>query len=226
MICAAVIYYRADLKDLQRLCDSLVGRVDCAVFVDGPFEGVSKDVKTIRAERDILGSFRNRVPSYISVAHVFPDEAAKRTFAARLAYESFNTASHLLVIDSDEELLTRVPIPEPSRLGVARIIDRNHVDGGATMIRLHELTPDITWGPSHFEVMNHGLRYSTPFCRPELPHSFKIAHHSHPVKEHEGYEQYNKKIRPTVEGRHRRPPEVMPSWVYESREDTIYGGRV
>ena len=226
-IVAACIYYRPDPADLRRMCISLENRVQGCVFVDGPFKGVNDDIKSIREEREILRHHSKRVPTYISDSHLYEDEPEKRTFCARLAFAQFPQCTHLLVIDSDEELLTDIPIPDPGMLGVAQIISPSYKLGGATMIRLHDLTPDIRWGPSHFEVSNHGLRYATVHCLKENPHSFKIHHYGNPTKEDKAYQHYNDHLRMRREalGPNNEGEYATPSWVWQTREDTIYGGR-
>lgn len=224
-IVASVIYYRPLVDDLARLLDSLQGRVAAAVFVDGPFDGVSSDVKSIRYEREAIERFAETTPTYAAESRVWADEAEKRTFAAQVAYQLFSdVASHLLVIDSDEALETDVPIPPGGQLGVARIIDPHKERGGATMIRLHELSAGLRWGPAHFEVSNYGLRYATPHCLPDLAHSFVIRHYGLPVKPHAGYQRYNDQLRMRREaaGRLGEGDLAIPSWAYQSREQTIF----
>lgn len=97
---------------------------------------------------------------------------------------------------------------------------------GATMLRLHQLTPDITWGPSHFEITSGGQRYSTPHCLPSNPHSFVIKHWGQTVKADRSYQAYNDHQRMRIEATDPRLPgaDPIPTWGYQSRDDTIAGG--
>ena len=243
-ICAAVIWYRDGAATLRRLVESFAAEpgIVAGVFVDGPFEGRARDVKTIREERDAIDQAAGRVRAgrrkrgepdflhYITGSSVYPTEAVKRTVAARLACELFGPASEvgadwLLVIDADEQLTSRIERPALAQLGVALISDPGMYRGGQTMIRLHRLTDSIAWGPSHFEVVNLGLRYATPACLPTNPHHFTIRHYGERVKQDPAYERYNQQERARRE--HTEPGGVEvapPTWYAQSRAETIYGG--
>ena len=230
-VAVACIYYRPKPEDFSRMLGSLVEQgIRFGVFVDGPYEGVSRDIKTVRSEREDIDNYRAICEVQgggvvDTESRVWETEAEKRSFAALLAYRLFgDVCSHLLILDSDEELITPVPIPEPGRLGVARIIDPNKPRGGATMIRLHELTDSLRWGPAHFEVANRGVRYATPHCLPDLAHSFTIRHHGLPVKADADYQRYNdhERMRREAAGRGREGDYAYPSWPYQSRESSVY----
>ena len=57
MIIAAVIWYRQHPSHLERLLVSLSGRVDGAVFVDGPYRGLSTVAVSTSDEYDMASRF-------------------------------------------------------------------------------------------------------------------------------------------------------------------------
>ena len=235
-IVAAVIHYRSDPDELERMARSLAGRVRGAVFLDGPYQGLSSDVKADRQEREAIARALpagSGVQTRLFRGLVYPSEAVKRTAAARAAIMLARDARDLkgesvrwlLVIDTDEELETDLEPPEErGRCGVAHITDPSSRLGAVTMIRLHELTDSLVWGPSHIEVENRGVRYATPHCLPSNPHSFRIRHYPHVRKPSEAYHRYNRKVRPGIEAGSTRSI-ALPIWPFESREDTIYIGK-
>ena len=230
-VAVACIYYRPKLADLERMLTSLVEQgIRYAVFADGPYAGYSADIKTIRAEREQIDNYRAVAEFaggdvYETESRVWETEAEKRSFAALMAYRLYGeVCSHLLVLDSDEALESPVPIPPPGQLGVARIIDETKPRNGATMIRLHELSPSLRWGPAHYEVTNNGIAYATPHCLPDRPHSFTIRHYGLQVKEDPAYERYNKVERERREaaGIGRGADYQIPAWAYQSRAETFH----
>ena len=230
MIVAGVIFYRSGGEALERLVRSLEEHgVEGLVAVDGPFEGVSRDVATRRDEWAALRSFRGR-KALIS-PQVWPSEPAKRNVANRFAYEHIVKATgghHLLGIDSDEELLTDIELPPLGKLGVAKLhlperddLERKFGERAVLHIRVHELSRGLTWGPSHFEMTSHGIRYSMPHCiLGSSAHQLEILHHPH--EKPEGQLRYNEGHRLRVEaGMDYLADTAIPTWPFASSSETV-----
>jgi hypothetical protein len=229
VIVAGLIFYRCGAEPLDRMLRSLEDHgVDGLVAVDGPFAGVSKDVKTIREEWEALRSFRGK-KALIS-PQVWASEPVKRNVANRFAYEHIVGAKgghHLLGIDSDEELLSDIDVPAPGKLGVAKLYlpERDDLDKfgerAVLHIRLHELSRGLTWGPSHFEMTSHGIRYSMPHCvLGSSEHQLEIMHH--PQDKPAGQLEYNEGRRLRVEaGLDYSADTAIPTWPYASSSETI-----
>jgi hypothetical protein len=227
------------------MLDSLTGRVDGVVLLDGPFQGVSMDITPRKGEQAAIAKTAGlEVVAMPGV--VYPSEPVKRTVAARIAYSHWPEAEWLLGIDSDEELVSDIVEPARGQLGVAKILDpdwytrrlcrrrpescvsKTMPGGGeecdcpliqdATMIRLHRLSADIAWGPSHFEVTNGGFRYATPHGLPSIPSCMVIKHHG--VKKRGAMKRYNEQVRNGVE----IEQDTAPTWSFASNPDTIYTG--
>lgn len=226
MIIAGLIFYRCGGETLERLVRSLEAHgVEGLVAVDGPFEGVSHDVKTIRSEWAALRGFSGH--KVLVSPQVWESEPAKRNVANRMAYEyvARGGGHHLLVIDADEELLTPVEVPQPGQLGVAKLYlpERDDLDGERAVlhIRLHELSRGLTWGPSHFEMTSHRIRYSMPHCRlGTSAHQLEIMHHAQPKPD--GQLAYNERRRLLVEaGIGAEADRAIPTWPFASSSETI-----
>ena len=229
MIVAGLIYYRPGAEALERLVRSLEAHgVEGLVAADGPFEGVSRDVKTIRGEWEALRSF-NGQKALIS-PQVWPSEPVKRTVVNRFAYEHIARVGghHLLGIDADEELLTDIQVPAPGKLGVAKLwlperddLDKLGDERAVLHIRLHELSRGLTWGPSHFEMTSHGIRYSMPHCMlGTSAHQLEIMHH--PSEKPAGQLDYNENRRLRVEaGLDYSAESEIPTWPFASSSETI-----
>jgi hypothetical protein len=229
VIIAGLIFYRNGPEQLDRLLRSLEANgVDRLVAADGPFRGVSKDVKTVREEWEVLRSFKGN--KLLLSPQVYESEAIKRTIVNRMAYHHMAKGGghHLLGIDADEELLTPIPIPEWGKLGVAKLHlpEREDLDKfgerAVLHIRLHQLSAGLTWGPSHFEMTSHGIRYSMPHCiLGSTDYTFEIMHHPH--EKSEEYIRYNERIRPSVE-MGVEPEREIPTWPHTKRAETLYVG--
>ena len=230
MIVAGLIWYRSGAEALERLVRSLEAHgVDGLVACDGPFDGVSRDVSTRRDEWAALRSFRGK-KALIS-PQVWPSEPAKRNVVNRFAYHHIvdgRGGHHLLGIDGDEELLTDIQVPQPGKLGVAKLHlperdDLEHKFGERAVlhIRLHELSAGLTWGPSHFEMTSHGIRYSMPHCiLGSSSHQLEILHHPH--ERPEGQQRYNDGRRLQVEaGLDYTADTAIPTWPFASSSETI-----
>lgn len=229
MIVAQVIYYRPGAEALDRLLRSLEAHgVEGLVAADGPFKGVSRDVKTVRAEWDVLRGFKGR--KVLIAPQVWPSEPVKRTVCARMAWQHLVRPRyghhHILSIDADEELLTDIELPQPGKLGVAKVyvperpvLAEEYGEAAVLHIRLHELSAGLTWGPSHFEATSHGIRYSMPHCRPGTSsHQLEIMHH--PVPKSAAYRRYNEQRRMLDEVGVDRLGQI-PTWGLAASSETI-----
>ena len=228
MIIAGLIFYRCGGPTLARLLRSLEeAQVGGLVAVDGPFRGVSRDVSTRREEWEVLRTFKGQ--KVLVSPQVWDSEPAKRNVANRMAYEYIakGPGHHLLGIDADEELLGDIQVPQPGKLGVAKLYlpERDDLDKfgerAVLHIRLHELSRGLTWGPSHFEMTSHGIRYSMPHCMlGTSDHQLEILHHANPKPE--GQLEYNERERLLVEaGTDYTADNEIPTWPFASSSETI-----
>ena len=248
MIVAAIRYYRNGPQMLERVLESLCGRVQGVALLDGPYEGVSRDIRPRRGEQAVIQRYARsgRIEVVNIPATVWPSEPVKMTVAARVCKGEWPNAEWLLGIDTDEELISAIDVPPVGQLGVALIVDppwqqrklcritpRGCIDrerrgescdcpplANATMIRLHRLTHDLTWGPSHFEVSTGGLRYATPHGLPDAGHCMVIQHHG--THKRGAMRRYNDVIRDQVEMTSDVDASWRPMWSYASRPGTVY----
>lgn len=181
MLIAGVLHYRQSHERLARLIDSFVSpegntRVDAAVFLDGPFEGLSdipgsgdETYKFIWDRCQAIG-----VQAYVFGPKIWKGEASKRTAAAQAAArvewqplaerrnEALGQERWYIVIDSDEWLESDVDWSLVEKQGTGTIIlkswrDGEWVDGegdGSKMVRILPLLPTLVWGPAHYDVMD------------------------------------------------------------------------
>lgn len=180
MLIAAVIWYNQTQERLDRLVRSLGnGKCDAAVFLDGPFAGLSDVLESPREQYHWIADAAEEIGlQYAVLNHTAPwgSEPDKRTAAASAARliewepherrnEALGQEKWILVIDSDEW----VESPEFNwalieQQGTGTISLRNWKDGDwehgtgdeAKMVRILPLLGGLVWGPSHYDVMDAG----------------------------------------------------------------------
>jgi hypothetical protein len=214
---AAVIFYKQHPDRLHRLVTSLAGRCQGIVALDGPYHGLSTEPQSPRDNYEALydACASKELDCAIWQGRIWSGEPQKRTAAAREAHilGSHRTSNPwLLVIDSDEWLLTDIDWTKVSQHGTA--ILHNYTDDkpdpgtagdGSKMVRLYPNTPELVWGPAHFDVRDIGKRHTYSGWEKGLANdddpAFTIAHDQSNKLIKAEYDAYNDGLRIKAEGK-------------------------
>lgn len=181
MLIAACVWYKQSAERLRRLCLSMKGEVDAAVFLDGPYRGLSDEEESDRALYHAIADACDEagIQWAIFPGEIYDSEPDKRTAAAQAAFhhawKPLATRQHeclgqerwLMVIDSDEFLEGPIDWSLIEKQGTGTIELRNWRDEdgefkvvddtpgqGAKMVRILPLMPGLVWGPTHYDVMD------------------------------------------------------------------------
>lgn len=234
-VIACCIFYKPDLTKVRRLIESLQGRVAGAVFIDGPYLGLSPEAESSQETIDTI-RFAGQdfsVPTRVYKGRVWSSEPAKRTASARAALDFHhdledaldyggNSQPWFLYIDSDEFLMSDIDWDVVGKYGYGSAILRNW-DGdtptgtgegeGARMARLFPNSPGIVFGPAHYDLMDNELPQTYMGWDVGLVNNmqpaFALGHDQGKKLIETEYQAYNDGIRHMHEGRVLRT--VQPS---------------
>lgn len=224
MIFAALIWYKQDPKRLRRYVESLAGRADHIVALDGPFAGLANDPCSGDNNYATLYEAAREHNIGINLYHgqVYRSEPDKRNAAVVAAYnlaqalQSFRPAGFtdedwLLCLDSDEWLLSDIDWDAVRERGYGVCSIWPFLDGkpdksaqqGARMARLYPLTETLRWGPAHFDIKDADHTYVgwEKSLREDGDAAFRIGHDVDRKIIQDEYDTYNDFWRHRVEGK-------------------------
>jgi hypothetical protein len=241
MLISATIFYGQTRARMKRLIDSLEGKVDAAVFLDGPYKGLASKPSMDETIYPYIAEQCERVGVQYAIfgGEVYDSEPAKRTAALQAARlyeweplpqrqnEALGQEKWGIIVDSDEWIETPInwALVEQKGTGTIRL---HNWDGdvraperegeGATMVRIIPLLGGLVYGPAHYDLMDArtGIVFSghdKGLAAPNAPCAV-LGHDVGPKTIAAEYEAYNDSARADAEGKLLRISEVADDGTY------------